>query len=489
MRRLIESLCFLAIIAAGLLLANAAAAESRLFSAKASQADVTIIQAVRNGQQLPVAGQNGAATFFRVDNPSGPVPCFNRIIFTASNGQKADSQVNICINNGALTVALAGSGGVGGIPGGGVPGGGVGGVPGGGVPGGGVPGNMPLKAQPVVIATDDPYLTINQVFLRGQPVPIAGRQDPYVQINVLGGPQGFECSRDLGLALSDGRRIARLVDICQSNFLVIVALVGGPRPPAPPPNFMPPTNQPPVVQPLPTPPEPEQPEVVDEGMQWLFSQSGDHASFAYAIPETDASEFTAVCATRSSKVTITLTRSADEVGPGTKVQVRFTAGAFSKAYVATGSEVSELDGISHPVLQLSASDPLWSALIKESVVTIAIGSSPPYALSLSGSAFKAKQFLAACNPPPALPEPPVMGGGVGGNAVGYACDDNSFLTVTYDINSAVVSEIGVPPIFLFQAPSNDGSVRYIAGLNELVGQGEQIFWTREGGFSRACTPN
>jgi hypothetical protein len=256
---------------------------------------------------------------------------------------------------------------------------------------------------------------------------------------------------------------------------------------------MPAINQPPVVQPLPqlpTPPEPEQPEVV-EGMQWLFSQSGNHASFAYAIPETDASEFTAVCTTRSGKVTLTLTRSADEVGPGTKVQVRFTAGAFSKAYVATGSEVSELDGISHPVLQLPAGDPLWGALIKESVVTVTIGSSPPYALSLSGSGFKAKQFLAACNPPPALPEPPPVlgGGGAAGDAVGYACDDNSFLTVTYDVNSAVVSEMGVPPIFLFQAPSGGESVRYIAGLNELIGEGEQIYWTRDGGFTRSCNPN
>lgn len=471
MRRLIESLCFLAVIVAGLVLANAAAAESRLFSAKASQPGITIVQAVRNGQQLPVAGQNGAATFFRVDNPSGPVPCFNRIQFTGTNGQTADSQVNICINNGSLTIALSGSGG----------GGVVGGVSSGGIPG---------RGQPVVIATDDPYVTITDVFLRGQPVPIAARQDPYVQINVLGGPQGFECQRDLGLALSDGRRIARLVDICQSNFLVIVALVGGPRPPAPPTSFMPSVNQPPVVQPLPqlpTPPEPEQPEVV-EGMQWLFSQSGNNASFAYAIPETDASEFTAVCATRSSKVTITLTRSADELGPGGKVQVRFTAGAFSKAYTATGSELSELDGISHPVLKITTSDPLWSALIKESFVTIAIGSSPPFALSLSASALKAKQFLASCNPPPAPLEPPVIGD-IGGNAVGYACDDNSFLTVTYDVNSAVVTELGVPPIFLFQAPSDDGSVRYIAGLNELIGEGEQIFWTREGGFSRTCIPN
>ena len=474
MRRVIESLCFLAVVAAGLVLADAASAESRLFSAKASQPGVIIVQAVRNGQQLPIAGQTGAAIFFRVDNPSGPVPCFNRIIFTASNGQRADSQVNICINNGALTVALTGSGSGGGAPGGGT-------IPAGGGPAGG--------SQPVVIATDDPYVTITNVFLRGKPVPIAGRQDPYVQINVLGGPQGFECSRDLGLALSDGRRIARLVDICQSNFLVIVALVGGPRPPAPPPSLMPPMIQPPVVQPLPTlpqPEQPEQPEVVDS-MQWLFSQSGNHASFAYAIPETDASEFTAVCTTRSSKVTITLTRSADEVGPGSKVLVRFTAGAFAKTYTATGSVVSELDGISHPVLQIATSDPLWSALIKESFVAIAIGSSPPYALTLTGSALKAKQFLATCNPPPPLLEPPVVGGG--GNAVGYACDDGSSLTVAYDATSAVVSEIGVPPIFLFQAPSDDGSVRYIAGLNELIGEGEQIFWTREGSFSRACMPN
>ena len=192
----------------------------------------------------------------------------------------------------------------------------------------------------MAIVTDDPNVTITNVFLRGQEVPIAARQDPYVQINVFGGPGGFECTRDLGLALSDGRRIARLVDICRSNFLVVIALVGGPQPPPPPEGFRPPAViQPPAAAPqveVPPAPLPDRPEMVT-GMQWMFAAMGSRASFAYGIPETDASEFTAVCQRRSSKVTITLTRTSSELGPGSTVPVQLAAGAFAKAYTATGS--------------------------------------------------------------------------------------------------------------------------------------------------------
>jgi hypothetical protein len=40
---------------------------------------------------------------------------------------------------------------------------------------------------------------------------------------------------------------------------------------------------------------------------------------------------------------------------------------------------------------------------------------------------------------------------------------------------------------LFRTPSPAG-VRYAGGLSQLVGQGEQILWTRQGRFTRACVP-
>jgi hypothetical protein len=477
----------------------AAHAETRLFTVRTTQPGVTVIQATRNGADLPVAGQNGGATFFRIDNPQGAVPCSNRIRFVASNGQVVDRLVDLCANNWELTLAV--SAGTTTPP-----------PAASALPAASPPAQTqtttrvnppPSATQPVAIATDDPNATITNVFLRGQEVPIVNRADPYVQINLLGGPQGFACQRDLGLALSDGRRIARDVDVCASNFLVVVALTGGPRPPEPPANVRPratfqPLPQGPAVQLVPQTPSPPPvpgPEMVTN-MQWLFSAEGANASFAYAIPNTDASEFTAVCALRSRQITVTLSRSADELGPGGSVPVTFTAGTFAKTYTATGSEVSELDSLSHPVLRLTVADPLWAALIKEKAVTIQIGSSPAYALSLSGSAVQAKQFLAACSPAPPPPPPvsqfpmpgpqfPMPQPGPAATTIGYACDDGSTLNVAFDQDTAVVYEAGTPPIVLYSVPSDQGS-RWVAGASQLVGLGEQVYWTRQGGYTRAC---
>jgi hypothetical protein len=339
-------------------------------------------------------------------------------------------------------------------------------------------------------------------------VTIAARQDPYVEVTLPGGAQAFQCSRDLGLALSDGRRIARLVDVCQSNFVVVIGLVGGVPAPAIPP-AMRPIRPPAAIQPLPAAPiaqapltpVPPTPHPV-AGMQWLFSAPGGAAVLAYAIPGAGPGAFNAVCAARSGLATVTLGGSAPEVRPGIVAPVVLAAGAFSKTYSATGSQRSEVDNLAHPVLQVGIADPLWAALITERALTVAIGSSPPVALSLAGSSAQAKQFLALCNPhPPALqpppsafpvspggafPAPPSPPGSVG-RQVSFACDDGTSLSATFSGNSAAVYEPGLPPVVLFQAPAQQGQ-RYLAGRSQLIGQGESIYWTREGAPARTCSP-
>src|SRR5947207_1700635 len=84
--------------------ATAVSAETRLFSVRTDQPGVIIIGATRNGIQLPVAGQNAGATFFRLDNPAGAVPCSNRLRFTASNDRSVDASVDLCAKNWELTV-------------------------------------------------------------------------------------------------------------------------------------------------------------------------------------------------------------------------------------------------------------------------------------------------------------------------------------------------------------------------------------------------
>jgi hypothetical protein len=346
----------------------------------------------------------------------------------------------------------------------------------------------------VVIAVDDPNVTIDEVFLRGRPVPINTRQGRYVRIVAPANALGLECERDLGLALSDGRRIARLVDICGTSFVVVVALAGGPRPSPPPQDFLPAPPQLPQPQPLPTPqplpqPQPEPPQGPDfvDTMTWMFNTSGSSASLAYGIANTDAGEFSAVCQVRSGQMTVTLDRAPAALTPGRQVAVTLTAGAFSKAYTATGSPVSELSGHSHPVVQIPATDPLWPALARENVLSIAISQLPPYGLSLRGSAANVRPFLAFCAPQTApAPEPiPPAAPGPGANVVGFLCNDGAFISVAFDQSTALVNEPGFPPVVLLRTQSQGGA-RYVGGGAELIGLADQILWTRSAGFARTC---
>ena len=467
--------------------AGGASAESRLFTARTNTANVTIVRAVHNGADLAVAGQSGGSTFFRIDNPAGAVPCANRIVFVTSGGQSIDTTVDLCANNWEVVVSLA-------LP----------------PPVGGAAPTVAVPSQgtgqPVVIAVDDPNVTITEVFLRGQPVPVNARQDPYVRIVAPTGALGLECHRDLGLALSDGRRIARMVDICQTNFLVVVALAGGPKPPPPPQSFLPTTSQLPqpqlpqpqpqlpppqpqlpLPQPLPPPVPPAPPEFIDT-LVWMFNADGDNGGLVYGLPNSESAEFSSVCQRGSGQMTVTLNRAPPDLAPGRQVSVRLTAGGFSQVYTATGSPVSELSGHSHPVIQIPASDQLWPALASENIFNIAIGQMQPYGLSLRGSAANVRPFLEFCSqqvaPPPELLPPPAPGPGA--NVVGFRCDDGAFLSVAFDQYSAIVNEPGFGPVVLLRTPSQGSGAQYVGGGSELIGLAEQILWTRNGTFGRTC---
>ncbi len=91
-------------VAACLVTGDTAHADSRLFSARSGQSGVTVTGASLNGRELPVAGQGGGVTFFRIDNPGGAVPCPNRIAFTASSGAVATIDADICTNGAEVTV-------------------------------------------------------------------------------------------------------------------------------------------------------------------------------------------------------------------------------------------------------------------------------------------------------------------------------------------------------------------------------------------------
>ncbi len=464
---------------------DTAHADSRLFSARSSQSGVTIIGATLNGSQLPVAGQGGSVTFFRIDNPGGAVPCQNRIAFTASSGAVATVDANVCNNGSEVSVNFVAAAAptppppnVNALP----P------VPA--QPSQPARPSQPAAAtrpatgdQPVTIGTDDPNVGIQSVFIGGKPVAIDSTAGNAVVVMVAPGPNGIDCARDLGLVLADGRRVARDVDICANNFQVMIPLIGN-------------AGSGVASQPA-EPPPPVATEVAPatNGAAWLFTSTRDNGSLAFAVPNTDESEFTAVCNPGSSEITLALGRSAPEVQPGAAVTVGFAAGAFSRTYSATGSDVSQLSDLSNPLIQLKTTDPLWPALIRESSLTVQIGASAPYALSLKGSAAKAKQFLSYCDPAPAIAGPPQSPPGSGGppvfagNGIPFVCDDGAFLRVTFDDanDRVVVAEQGAPPISLGRVASRVGAA-YVNRGSELVGYAETISWSRTGEPPSTCRP-
>ena len=482
-------------------------AESRLFSVHADQPGVTIVEAMRNGADLPVAGQNGQQTFFRIENPAGAVPCVNAIRFAGSNGKISDTAVDFCANNWDVTIALGGASGTGAAvttvtpppaattapPATPAP------VATSAAPPAAAPTTMPAAPgtiRPVAIATDDSNVTITSAFIGGQAAPIVDRRDPYVQINLTAGAQGIACSLDLGLTLSDGRRIARSVNACASNFVVVVSLVGGVNVPPPPEAFQ---QAPAAIQSLPPappalaqtpPPQQTLPPSAEVADQWSFV-GGNPVTLAGATG--GAPDFTASCQPASGRATITLGHTADELGPGDRVFVTFTAGAYSKAYPATGSPVGA-DNLSYPVLTLLAGDPLWASLITERTVTIAIGRAPAYDVSLTGSSTPVKQFLAACSPvvtqpvltppPQYLPVPPAATGPA--TNVLFQCEDGSTLSATFGPASATVYRPDRPPVTLPEVPFNGDGRRFAAGPMQLVGEGEDVYWTRGGGPPLTC---
>src|SRR5436305_14779021 len=69
-------------------------ADSRLFSVEADKPGATVDQAFANGQALTVAGKGGGVTFFRIDNPAGPVDCHQHLALVASTGERKESDVD-----------------------------------------------------------------------------------------------------------------------------------------------------------------------------------------------------------------------------------------------------------------------------------------------------------------------------------------------------------------------------------------------------------
>ena len=177
------------LVAASAGLASPALADSRIFTARASEDGVTIEKAVRNGKTLPIVGRGEGTTLFRIDSPSTPVGCANRIAFFTSTGEQIDQVTDMCALNWSVTVQVGEPakdqpaqpaetvGKDDSLP----P------VPD--VPDAPAAASEPapgLLSQTVTVSIDDPAATILTVALDGEPVKIASRQGRSVVFEIEG---------------------------------------------------------------------------------------------------------------------------------------------------------------------------------------------------------------------------------------------------------------------------------------------------------------
>jgi hypothetical protein len=514
------SVAISAVLAGGfaMLLPAGANADSRIFSVKTSQPGVSIDHAFRDNKELAKVGTGDGATLFRIDNaPATPVPCVNRFSFVSSTGERIEKTTDMCSLNWELTVEVKAAEAPAAPP---------------------PPPPAATTAQPtqatgdaapparavtapgagaysetVTISTDDPSASIASVTLDGKDVPIQGPPGPSVKVDVAGDANGIACQREVGLVLADGRNFTDDVNICLNQWSVVVSLAGGEEaPPLPgaPGDELPPPPPPPAtstqVQPPPPPPTgmaAPPPPPGGEGIPvWSFSSGGGQATLMLGVPETDDARFIASCVPASGKITVTIPNTTAPVTAGGPVSVTLSAGPFVKTYPGVGSPVQEAVGASLPTVEIAATDSLWPALIKESVLNIAVAPVPPVAVSLQGSANPARQLVATClvpvaapppgamvapgNPPPALAPPPPQGGP--GVTVRYACQGGGGFVVTYNgrQRTAVLSEPGAPPILLGWA--GGPGERYVNGPARLVNRGGEARWNRFGapGQGRLC---
>ncbi len=478
-------------IAATLALAgtqSTALADARIFTAKSSVPGITIDQAFRNGEQLAVVGHGDGTTLFRIDSPSTPVGCANKIEFVTSTGEHVEQLADMCALNWTVTVnvkAAAAAGGNAGPPPAPAPSAGGEAIP-------AVPSAESTFAQTVTLSTDDPSATIIAVTLDGKPVAITGREGDAVTFELAGTDQGIVCDRTVGLTLSDGREITRKANICLNNWTVVIAAGAGgaPQPPTaelptPPPATETPAPpvQPPVFQP-PVAPNPE--------MVWMFSSAGNTATLVHGVPETDASNFSASCVRGSGKMTVTvLDSSVPGVVPGSALPITFSAGSFARTYPGIGSPMDQIVGASLPEVQIPAADPLWSAMIRETTLGVAVAPTWRSTISLAGSAGPTRQLLAACSqaavapPVVAEPGPPAVGPGI---VARFFCDNGEAITVTFNgaQQTAVLTEAGAPPLVLRWDPTRNNA-RYSAGPARLVlPRDSEARWSRFGGPSLTC---
>jgi len=126
---------------------------------------------------------------------------------------------------------------------------------------------------------------------------------------------------------------------------------------------------------------------------------GARTTLTHGVPETDDTDFFAVCQTQSGNATVVFSQTSATTREGAYQTVRVSAGAYDQIYEAVGSSTGNQYGQSFPQAVVPMTDPLWEAMIREGEIRIEIEGVPPYSVSLKGSANPVKLFVATCGEP------------------------------------------------------------------------------------------
>jgi hypothetical protein len=406
---------------------QAAAAETRIVSLKSSIKDVTV-DSVKSGQRtLKEVGRGSGILFVEAGRESVPFACEQDLTIGLSDGRSLSKTYDLCAINYVVDVAAT---------------------------------DLAAKRETttrierklVMIQTDDDT-AIRDVAIDGTAMKVRRRSKARVFVEVDGDPKNggqIACRRNLRLVLADGRILQDKVDIC-GDWKVTVntktalargsaggvrqAVPSGQGPSAPPlaggvrrpdTSLRGSTEETPsrsrdtaaeARAPSQTPAEPSEtadtspaqaPEdTVDtasvplfENRDWYVERNGtDSLALIYGTRETDDRGFLATCGPGSGEIDVIL-----QTGIDGTASVTLSARDQTRSYTARGSSANTESGEPDAVVSLSATDPIWTALIRGSTLAVGVDGAWAYRVSLSGSAGPVRQFQAAC----AVPRPEVV---------------------------------------------------------------------------------
>lgn len=468
------------VVGLALLAGSPAHADKRIVSIRTDAKDVSIASVASAGQTLPEVGRSSDGVFVEVGKDDTPFACKQRLAIGLSNGAALDRSFDLCALNHAVTVKVAEAKSVettAAQP----------------APARSTKAKPPERKLVMITTDDDAPIrevlidgTAMEVRRRSKArvfVEVAGDPDNDGQIR---------CRRRVRLVLADGRILEEPVDICGDWKVTVKAsatvrganqagdtartvrpavpstaspsappLAGGIRRPETGSGSKDalrgstdtaPARQTPAAAdktttastaPAPestAPPRDEDGTVsgnapptdfgpVIEGRSWNVAREGGELRLYYGLATTHDRTLVASCQPGAGEMTFRSAETRSELTEGAPVDVTLSANDITRSYTGKGSPRAET-GLSYPLVNLSAEDPIWSGLIRGQTLNVAFDGTWRFGLSLKGSARHVRQFQSACaRPAPVVASPPPVGGDrpVGG-ASGPSCSDEGFIT-------------------------------------------------------------